>query len=243
MYRIAFVLFIFFGFMATTFADDLKILRWKPIVSVSVGVASTHIAANQTILSGDTPPVQNVYTPNHTTMTQAMLSLFLGAEHATNGRFDMQFGVGYYFNPSTKVNGSFQQSIEAPSNLYNYQYAINTQQLLAEGKLLFKWRKQILPYVSVGLGTAFNHVGNYSATPQSDTAGPPPLFNAHDQTNFSYSVGFGLDMILKPQIRLGVGYRYSNLGAIALAEQNNSGTLKNKNYYNHAVLASLSYLF
>ena len=214
----------------------------KPVISISVALANSHVAQTQNISVGS-PAVQNSYQPNQTNLAQGLFSLFAGAEYSGNSVFNTQFGLGYYYTPSSNVTGTLQQSITTLANLYDYQYSISTQQLLAEAKLLFRWRKQILPYVSLGLGAALNHAGNYSATPQSDTAGPPPLFNAHDHTNFSYSLGLGVDMILQPQLRLGVGYRYSNLGTVSLAAQENSGALQNKNYYSNAVLATLTYLF
>jgi opacity protein-like surface antigen len=235
----------------TALADDLSASSnikstLKPIISMSIGMSNTHFAQAQTISDDSSPAIINTYSPNHTTNNNGLYSLFAGAERNLNTRMNIQFGLAYYFIPSSNINGTLAQSIgdsTNSANVYNYQYAISSQQLLAEGKLLFKWRKHILPYISLGIGGAINHAGNYSATPESDTAGPPPLFSDHTQTNFSYSLGFGVDMILMPQVRLGIGYRYSNLGTVNLSSQDNSGQLQNKNYVSNALLTTLTYLF
>jgi opacity protein-like surface antigen len=242
MFRIIFALFISFGIVTSINAENLNKKPLRLVISISAGLSNSHVAQTQSNYIGS-PAVQSAYLPNHPNTTQSLFALFAGAEYSGNSLFNTQFGLGYYYTPATNVNGVLQQSITNLGNLYNYQYAINTQQLLAEGKLLFKWHKRILPYISLGIGAAFNHAGNYSATPQSETAGPPPVFAAHNQTSFSYSLGLGIEFPIQPQLRVGAGYRYSNLGAVSLGTQNNSGILQNKNYYSNAILANLTYLF
>lgn len=250
MYRGVITFCLSFLLLTTLYADNFEINNrsvgkraWYPVISVGGALINVHIAQTQTLSGGGDPQVRNIYTPQHLNTNEILFSLVVGAEYLVNNSFITQFGLSYSIIPSNNVTGTLQQSLGTASNNYNYQYAITTQQVLAEGKLLYKLNKHILPYVSLGLGTAFNHAGNYSATPENETAGPAPVFAAHDQTNFSYSLALGVEIPIQSQLRVGIGYQYSNFGSLSLASQNNSGQLQNKNYYANAVLAKLTYLF
>jgi opacity protein-like surface antigen len=213
------------------------------MIGIGLGVNRGQPGASQTLSAADTPALQNTYTPDEATNTKGLISLFMGAERSINPYFAAQFGLGAYFAQANTVTGTLQQSIGSTVNSYNYQYSVFSQQLLAESKLLFTGLKRVLPYVSVGLGAALNHTDDYSATAQADTGGTPPSFDAHNETNFSYSVGLGVEMMIMPKFSLGIGYRYTNLGTVSLDSQDDSGALQNKNYINNAGLATLTYLF
>jgi opacity protein-like surface antigen len=139
-----------------------------------------------------------------------------------------------------------EQSLFSSVSQYAYQYTLASQQLLIESKILFKWRNRLQPYINIGLGGAFSQLGHYTSTPLSPTAGQPPIFTANNQTNFSYSLGVGMEYAMLAKLRLGVGYRYNELGKVSLGNSDNapeSRHLEVKDVTNQAVLATVTYLF
>ena len=108
----------------------------------------------------------------------------------------------------------------ASSTLYDYYYHINSTRLMAEIQLTWML-KSFLPFINLGVGSAWNRMNNYheiAASPNGYVAVPP--FQPHTNANLAYQAGFGLGKAFnfagdKPGIlheRVSVGYRYVYLG-------------------------------
>ena len=83
--------------------------------------------------------------------------------------------------------------------------------MLAEGQLYWIAQDWIQPFLMVGIGAAFNKTSNYYTNVPSFFEFTPEFSN-HTQTNFTYAVGPGIDLSLSNAFRVGVGYRYTDLG-------------------------------
>lgn len=108
------------------------------------------------------------------------------------------------------------------------------------------------PYAEVGLGAAFNHVGGYNATTaETGSVNLTPRFGNQNTNQFSYSLGLGVDRQVNTNIRVGLGYRYSNFGSSSLGDgailyngyqYPTYFALKSSNNYANQLLARISYL-
>ncbi len=98
----------------------------------------------------------------------------------------------------------------------------------------------------VGIGAAFNKVSAYQKSV------PPfleftPEFSNHTQTNFTYAVGPGVDISLSKSFRIGIAYRFTDLGSAntgraQIDEIPISSTLKQSRLYANQLLAQLTFI-
>ncbi len=138
-------------------------------------------------------------------------------------------------------------------NVWNYSYKISRRQLLLENKLLFTFQKYYHPYLLIGLGEGFNHSHGFQATPQNAGEVATAIFANHNNKNFIYTSGVGLDIDVFKQMRLGIAYRFGYLGKYNLGKgilDTGAGGgiftlpgLQSTNSLNQEVLIQLTYLF
>jgi len=135
----------------------------------------------------------------------------------------VQIGISYHDITKMGVNGSLEQGISPPFTPFNYNYSINSSQLLVEAKLLHQWNKLFYPYLTGGIGAGFNKATNYSTNvPNYLTL--TPYYSDKSSTSLSYSVGLGINFLKFQPIAIGLGYRFSDLGQVKLG----NGHLRNR---------------
>lgn len=243
----------FHGIASTTgtfFTDHFKQTGWQPLITLTGGAAFTSNAGT----TNNIPPQNGIfsfynYKPNQSTQTQSYLGGFLGAEHLIRPQWLVQAGLSYYQPSSFGVHGIVSQGVNvATQNQYAYQYSIKSYQLLAEGKLLYKetrWNR-FLPYLSGGIGAAWNNARyfNVMIVPMFTTFSNQ--FANHSSSSFSYSVGAGVDIDVAQGMRLGVGYRFIDLGRVAtgystINDVSTNYTLSQQHFYLNAVAAQFTF--
>lgn len=169
---------------------------------------------------------------------------FIGSEVKTSS-WGLIAGLGYYQPNVLSTKGTLTQGADPISNsTYSYRYATQSQQFLAEGKLYWVAKEKIHPFLMVGIGAALNKTSKYQ------TNVPPfleftPVFSNHTQTNFTYAVGPGIDVNLTKSFRLGVGYRFTDLGAANTGSAQIdsipiSSTLKQSHVYANQILVQFT---
>jgi opacity protein-like surface antigen len=157
--------------------------------------------------------------------------------------------------PILQVNGEETQApVDNPNavNFWNYQYKVLSRQLLFENKLLFTFYKRYHPYLLIGLGGSLNHVYGFQVTPENSGEVATAIFESNHNTSFSTTFGLGIDIDVLKKLRVGLGYRFVNLGNYNLGKGTlNTGVggeifsipaLKVKNSFNHEILVQLTYL-
>lgn len=187
--------------------------------------------------------------------TTGMLGGFLGVEHPfLKPGLSMQTGIEYSAYQHRIVKGSHSVGIE-PSTYTNYQYQYNwqTNQLLVIGKVLYTVLEICRPYLSVGLGAAFNHSNAFRVdTQQAGSTNVAPIFQNRSQAAFSYGLALGVDAQASQHIRLGMGYRFTSIGKSVLNKAwltNNRYrqpvpfSLSTSNIYANQLIAQVTYLF
>lgn len=162
-----------------------------------------------------------LYRPLDSTPRSALIGGSLGAEFSLNPSWIWQLGLAFYQSTTLSQLG---EEVQAPMsnlnaiNTWNYQYKILNRQVLLENKFLFALRTCYHPYLIAGLGESFNYTYGFQVTPQNSGEVATAIFDDHQNKSFIYTMGLGLDIDLMEKIRLGVGYRYSYLGAYNLGK-------------------------
>jgi len=224
---------------------------WSPVAILGAGVVlPTTIGHSQSFPIGN-PATDEffIYNAQPPSQTGALFEVFLGSEWYFRPRWALQMGVDFeqvYTNYN--ADGTLIQGADVASeDQFTYRYNATIRQILAEVKLLYQYRERLHPYLLAGVGAALNTAYNYN------TSVPPfytftRQFSNNTCTSFTYALGLGLDLDITHGVRLGLGYRFSDLGKVALgpASINNipvSGTLSQTHTYSNILLTQLTFVF
>jgi opacity protein-like surface antigen len=240
-------------FSQTSFADGflpncLQQSWWHPIMTWSLGAAFNNDAGP----SNSIPPHNGVlsfynYSANHYWQTIPVFGALLGAEFELNPNWALQGGVSYYKPSALVAKGSVTQGADVASeNTYTYQYDIQSTQVMLEGKLLYAIAEKWHPYISAGVGSSWNASQNYAVDIQPVFTTFSNQFGNKTVTSFTYLAGLGVDMDITPSARLGIGYRFTDLGNAKLAPATIDGTqttntLSQSHLYVNEVLAQFTF--
>ncbi len=187
------------------------------------------------------------YKASNKSQTAAMFEGLVGVEWAFDPHWSFQVGLDYAQTLTLKAQGRLLQGADLQSSdQLLYHYHIITRQLLAEGKLLYGFGCGIHPYIMAGAGKSFNYTDSYVAN--------IPLFltftrkyHNNNATAFSYIAGVGVDVDIIEHLRLGVGYRYAQLGTVTLGSARIdttrvTGTLSQSHLYLNEALVQLTFV-
>jgi len=191
----------------------------RPYAGISVGASDGNSgkgSPNITYVSG--VPITDNYPVNDRNILKTMISINGGYEYeGAHLRPAIALGLGLYTTPSDfHYKGHVVETItgDAADTLYRYSYNIKTTRLMAEAQ--FSWLiKNLLPFISIGVGPSWNRFNNYTESPvnSSGFVALPP-FESHTNHHVAYQAGFGLGYDYC-QERFAIGYRYVNLGQIS----------------------------
>ncbi len=132
----------------------------------------------------------------------------IGGEFFFLGGYGIDVGLAYYQSAAFKAEGTFTTKIDdVVSTPSNYKYSIIGRQALIEFKFLTLDGSPYHPYITIGVGEAFNTSYSYDTY----VAGTP-MFKSALKHSFAFAGGAGLDVDVVKHIRLGAGYRYANFG-------------------------------
>lgn len=160
-------------------------------------------------------------------------------------RYSAQIGASYHYISNMNVEGNLLQGVSTPYYQANYSYTVNSSQYLIDTKLRQEFRRNLFPYLYLGLGVASNSAFNYETTVPAYLTVTPTYKNKTTYA-FSYSAGAGIEYVIQSKLSIGLGYRFINLGGMGLG----SGTIRNtavkaalsqSNVYLNSLLAQLNY--
>lgn len=164
------------------------------------------------------------YPLNDDDATASIFSLNGGYEFMGAGwRPAIMLGAGVYTNLADyDYNGQLVETVQGNrgTTLYDYHYHLDSFRVMGEAQLTWMLGR-ISPFINLGIGPAWNHIGGYKETAVTSngyTALPP--FESDTNTNFAYQLGFGLSTGFNFSNvnddfwheRISIGYRYANLG-------------------------------
>lgn len=194
--------------------DCLYNRYWRPVLIFSGGTAFTSDPG----VSKNFPPQDGIinfydYAVNRGNQTRFIWGSFLGGEFLINDTWTVQAGVGYYRPSTFHIHGFVTQGTSALlQNTFRYNYAIESAQYLVESKVLYNLYGYHL-YLIAGIGTARNYTSKFSViipNPQTITS---PIFQNNTSFPFTYEIGAGIDVSIADHMRLGLGYRFTDLGS------------------------------
>ncbi|HAT8325083.1 TPA: outer membrane beta-barrel protein [Legionella pneumophila] len=190
---------------------------FHPMISVFGGINLVKSNYSQTLSDFDGQIYAYNNQNNH--KTTGLVGVFLGEERALpRPGILMQTGIEYSYLGKVKVNGVHAVGYTpASSTLYTYSQQLQSQQLLAVMKLLTTVKKSYHPYAALGLGVAINKSGQFNATTnETGSINLTPRFDNHTHKALSYNLGLGVDKTLSEHLRMGLGYRFTDLGKSTL---------------------------
>lgn len=240
----------FLVLLSATSAFFTSAHAWHPVLSIGGGISTSSTVGNSNNFPIQNPATDEFYdySANQSAQTSGLLDSFLGIEWNVRPNWIMQVGVDYNQTSPFSARGTFLQGADAESaDSYEYHYGVLTRQLLLEGKLLYTLKDRYHPYLLAGLGTAFNKAYDfYTNVPPTLTF--TRMYANNATTSFSYALGVGIDTDISPQLRLGVGYRFTDLGQVKLGNatidtSNVYGTLTQSDLYANELLLQLTWSF
>jgi len=238
-------LLLFFAFITPTIASATPM--FNPIVTLGAGASIEQVGRSQSYQPLDICSYH--YQANASSATRFLGSIFFGSELSLPTTLPLLMDIGLEYNQSSTftANGTLTQGADSISaNTYAYRYHVQSQQVLIDGKLQWNVFQKFYLYGLVGLGLAINDVHAYQTNVPMFYE-YTPAYSSHRQTNFSYSVGAGIGMPVMDRWRIGLGYRFTDLGQSNLGKGNiNSipiaNTLKQSHLYANEIVAELTYL-
>lgn len=189
---------------------------YQPLATLTIGPDFVQKGQAQTISL--LPPFHNHYTNTNGSTTVADAGAFVGVERVLSDKLWVQLGVSGYVVAQISPDGHVWRFGSPEFDTLVYSYHIHHTRVMAEGKFLTTLiRYQALhPYISWGLGAAFNQAFNYQETALIPGAVPTLPFANNTQTSLTWGAGAGVDYSINPHVRFGAGYQFSDLGLMSL---------------------------
>ncbi len=228
------------------FFDRVREIEIEPMAAVMGGLAFAKVDASANYDVGFTT---YDYDSHQDTQTRGAWGALLGGEFEWNDDWFLQSGIAYYQTSPFSSKGNLTPDAgQLSPPVYDYHFKIRTYQIMWETKFLTEWKEKYHPYFIVGIGAAINRSEEYS-----DNVDPllifTPQYEDKTETSFSYSVGLGVDYdIIEESLRLGLGYRLTDLGKAGLEKSSLDATnlehsLEKHQLYNQEILLQLTYVF
>ena len=229
----------------TSFYKPLFLRGLQPVFTFMAGASISSLGQSQSFAPLDL--CRYTY-KSQGSQTRPLWGGFVGSELKRSPSWGLTAGLGYYQpNSFFSTKGKLTQGADPESNsVYTYQYQTQNQQLLVEGRLTWTAKEKIQPFLMLGVGASFNKTLHYH------TNVPPfleftPTFSNHTQTNCTYAAGPGMDMILSKSFRIGIAYRFADLGSVNTGPAQLDGipissTLKQSHLYANQMFAQFTFI-
>lgn len=216
--------------------------EWRGVVALGAGAAFLNLnSPSKTLYTNPEPIFPVTFNPTNTRMNAGLFDIFLGAERSLGNQFIWQTGLDFNYNSETEKG-----KVVALLDNDPFSYSISNQQLFFENKVYYVTDARLLPYVLAGIGVSLNKAYGFKQSLGNDLS-----FANKTKTAFAYKIGTGLDFQVVKNLRLGVGYRFANLGSSELGKNQfaegtgklTGGTLGVKTISVQEVLGQISYIF
>ncbi|MBV8801442.1 MAG: outer membrane beta-barrel protein [Gammaproteobacteria bacterium] len=217
----------------------------RPMVTFTMGGDQANIATHATNIIF-IPPFFNTYVPANNDDLDLFGGIFLGAETTVNLNWSWQYGISYYQASPFEMQGTINQFGNPEFANLTYTYEIQSRRAFLETKVLYSILKLAHPYLNLAIGEAFNKACNYKEYPVTSDAVPmADPFENKISHQLTYFIGLGMDFDMNQHMRLGVGYRYVNLGKAELGDsplQQDTTTIENNSIHMNEYFVQLTLL-
>ncbi|MCH9637569.1 outer membrane protein [Rickettsiella endosymbiont of Litargus connexus] len=228
---------------------------------VDVGVGKSYDFAHDNTIAQMEDAAGQLLFKTDTSASPAFFSAGVGHIWFLQGDYLPAISVGLqyrYTSPTLMTGIIYDVNEEGDINLQQSlfsRYQVKQRSLLLITKLdLYRW-KNVMPYFSFGLGASWNRINNFSTLAFDPDLIPLPLVaQANTTTDFSYSLGAGIDYAVNPALWLSLGYSYDDFGKNKIGNLfvyenfqfpliDIQTTVKNSSLYSHNILLTARYLF
>jgi opacity protein-like surface antigen len=218
-------------------------------IAGSLGAQSSRVDSNLGVNNGSGYPAP-FGTDSYSTSTKsaAIAGMEGGYRWVRNNQWLPAYTLGLRYKHlfSTNVGRQITQYSTPEFTNYNYNWNVSSDVLLIASKLNLVQFGQFLPYVTGGVGIAFNHAANYNETALAGvTPRTNPAFDNNTDREFTYMVGAGVDWQVSPRVILSLGYEFQDLGSLSSGKGTGlwaADALHTGSYRTNSVLFSTSYL-
>jgi opacity protein-like surface antigen len=243
--RFLFVPILFVLQSQVAFAGNIN--QW--LVGLGAGVAGRSLSSFTHISNGTPVPAPyNSDTFSINTHHAPVVTFFGGYQWNRSSSSIPYYNVTFHYEHQfdANISGNVQQYALPQFTNYNYSMNLTSDIFSIIGKVGLVQYKLLIPYLSAGLGLAFNHINNYSETPTFNDGSErvSPQYGGRSNNNFAYTLGAGVDIASCKNTMVSLAYEYWNLGNITTSSGSGSwsgtrlnlGTLKS-----NTLLATLTF--
>lgn len=138
----------------------------------------------------------------------------ISGPNSDRSAFQGSLALGYALPSDWRVEAEYTTPKKSNFDSYWTPFSANvqrmntsSQRMMINGYKDFPMNDSVSIYGSAGLGFAKINADGYQGNPRRS-------FERESQTNFSYSVGFGIDYHVNKTLSVGVGYRYVDMGKV-----------------------------
>ena len=218
---------------------------YRGLATFTIGPGIVEQGEGQTLTP--LPPFEKYYTSTDTSTTVVDFGLFVGFERVFSDKLWAQVGISGYADSPKKPQGHVWLFALPEFDTLSYNYKIQHSRVMAEGKFLTTVgaTPALHPYLSWGLGAAFNEATGYQETALIPGAVATAPFANNTQVSLTWALGVGVDYEINAHWRLGMGYQFADLGSVSLgttAASTNSQTLTIPNLYTNQLRFQFTFL-
>lgn len=217
--------------------------QYKLVSTLSIG--SDFINAGQAQYLTLLPPFQNYYTKTDTNQVLAGVGGFIGIEKIISPKVTTQIGVSVYGDNKIVAKGDVWQFGVSDFSNFTYSYHVDSVRVMLTNKVLtnLSYSQKVHPFLIWEAGMAYNRSSSYQEEAKVDGAVPMTPFMNNAKSSFAWGLGAGFDVDLNPNMRIGIGYKFSDFGAASLGTSiaaSTSQTLKISHLYANQLLFQFS---
>lgn len=218
---------------------------WSWLASLSLGAAWANAGETQTFYLA--PAIRKTYSATKKSTVLFAGELFVGMEKSLSSQWRGELGLALATTGNAKLQGEIWDDANVRFNNYSYNYTVANTRLGLKGKLLYDNDNSLclMPWVSASAGVGFNRSNDFTNTPLIFEAVPNENFSNNTSTDFSYTLGVGLDKSISQHCRVGVAYEFSDWGKSSLGRasgQTLGSGLALNHLYTNGVMFNLTYL-
>lgn len=228
---------------ATEINKSTDVVAKHIYVQISASIDSIRINDTQSLML--LTPYQDIFTGKQKHKPSGSLGLGLGIEHEACANLLWQMGLTGYVNTAVQAQGTVWQFGLPDFENSSYSYQVQSSRIMAVSKLSGSYQQKYHPYISGEVGSAFNRAYAYNETPFIQEQLPIAPFSNKTYTSFSWGAGIGFDVDMRANLRMGIGYQFSDLGKVRLGlspAQETGATLSIAHLYDNQVRIQLTTL-
>lgn len=153
-------------------------------------------------------------------------------------------GLAVSGGSDAKMSGDIWEDGDPDFNDFIYRYKTNHGHVALKGKILTR-PLPMQAYVSGSVGVGFNRAHDFIIMQKVVEQLPPPEFQSHTTTAFTYTLGAGLQRAMGEHWRAGVGYEFADWGKSRLSRgvaQTLGTGLQLSHLYTHQLQLSISFI-